>query len=888
MSPAREQAQVDALRIEHHREPLGIGESEPRLSWSVRAPDGWSQYAYQVEVTDPDSMVSRVSARIADPDSLLRPWPAAPLRSRERREVRACVWGSPAGVPSPWSAPVTVEAGLLAAGDWAAQWISPPAVGPAVTVSPAYLLRREFTLAAPVARARLYATAHGVYEIEINGERADAGLLAPGWTSYHNRLRYQTLDVTPLLRPGGNVIGAWLADGWFRGRIGFRGGVRNLYGDRTALLAQLEVAYADGTSEVIVTGEDWHAAPSPIAATGLYEGETFDARLAQPGWSRPGHGLAGWVPAEVRDPGPVHLVAPAGPPVRDIQTLPPVTVSRTPAGRTLLDFGQNIAGRLRIRVRGEAGQQVTLRHAEVLEDGELATRPLRTAAATDTYILRGGTAEQWEPRFTMHGFRYAEVSGWPGSIGSGDIEAVVCHTDLERTGWFESSDLLLNQLHENVVWSMRGNFVDIPTDCPQRDERLGWTGDIAVFAPTAAFLFDCAGMLTSWLADLAAEQRRTGTVPYYVPWIPQEAFPFAPAAVWGDAAVLVPWTLYERFGDVGLLRAQYPSMTAWADQVAGLASSGLWDSGFQFGDWLDPSAPPDHPADSRTDKYLVATAYHAHTLGIMAQVAGLLGAGADQQRYRGLATTARRAFARCFVLPSGRMSSDSQTAYAIALQLGLLPTPVQQAGAAQRLAELVRADGYRIGTGFAGTPLICDALTAAGHVDEAYQLLMQTECPSWLYPVTMGATTIWERWDSILPDGRINPGDMTSFNHYAFGAVADWLHRTVAGLAPASPGYRAIAVRPRPGGGLTSASARHRTPYGLAEVAWERHGRTLTVAVTVPPGTTATVDLPSTGWQPVTAGPGSHRFSCEHRPAADDPRPGQADLGETPMSPAVP
>ena len=864
--------QIEGVRIEHHRDALGIGESEPRLSWRVRAPDDWSQHAYEVELADPDTGAAWSSGRIADADSCLRCWPADPLRSRDRRSVRVRVWGRPTGPPSPWSAPVRLEAGLLRAADWAARWVSPPSAAPASAVSPAFLLRREFAVGKHVRRARAYATAHGVYELELNGQRVGSQVLAPGWTSYHHRLRYQTYDVTGQLRAGANVIGAYLADGWFRGRIGFQGGVRNLYGDRTALLLQLEVQYEDGTAETIVTDASWSAATSPVISADLYEGETYDAQLERPGWSEPGYAGAGWRQAEMLDEEPANLVAPTGPPVGATQMLKPVSVRIKPSGRMLLDFGQNISGRLRIRVSGQAGERVTLRHAEVLEDGELGTRPLRTAEATDTYVLRGGETERWEPRFTMHGFRYAEVDGWPGKMGRADITAVVYHSDMERTGWFDSSDRLLNQLHENVVWSMRGNFADLPTDCPQRDERLGWTGDLTVFAPTAAFLFDCYGMLTSWLADLAAEQQRFGTVPYYVPWIPQQAFPFEPTAVWGDAAVLVPWALYQRSGDLALLRSQYPSMTSWADQVSKLAAgSGLWDSGFQFGDWLDPSAPPDHPADSRTDKYLVASAYHVHTLETIARVAALVGATEDHHRYNSLAGRARRAFAARFVRRSGNMTSDSQTAYALAVQFGLLPSGRQRAGAGRRLAELVRAGGCRIGTGFVGTPLICDALTTAGYVDLAYQLLLQTECPSWLYPVTMGATTIWERWDSMLPDGRINPGQMTSFNHYAFGAVADWLHRTVAGLAPAEPGYRTIVVRPRPGGGLTRAAARHRTPYGIAEVAWERAGSTLNLLVTAPPGTSAIVSLPSPDFTETVAGPGHHRFSCDCRPAAEDP-----------------
>jgi alpha-L-rhamnosidase len=565
----------------------------------------------------------------------------------------------------------------------------------------------------------------------------------------------------------------------------------------------------------------------------------------------PGYDDAGWqrVATLERDLGA--LVAPTGPPIRRVETVEPVSVTRSPSGAPIVDFGQNLVGRLRITIRGEPGRTITLRHAEVLEDGELCVRPLRSAAATDRYTLRGGGLETWEPRFTFHGFRYAEITGWPGEVDPDAIRAVVCHSDLERTGWFECSDPLVNRLHENVVWSMRGNFLDVPTDCPQRDERLGWTGDIAVFAPTASFLYDCAGFLTSWLADLFAEQREAaGRVPAVVPDVlpPPDASSIhdwtAPTAGWGDAAVLVPWVLYQRFGDQQVLEDQHESMRSWVELVASLAGSQrVWHDGFQWGDWLDPAAPPDRPELGRTDPGLVATAHFAHSAKLLSEAASLLGRRGDETRYRKLAAEVRAAFVEEYVLPDGTLASDSPTAYALALQFELLPDE-QRSGAGRRLAELVRADGYRIGTGFLGTPLILDALCAVGEHDTAYRLLMQRECPSWLYPVLIGATTVWERWDSLLPDGVVNPGQMTSFNHYAFGAVADWLHRTVAGLAPAEPGYRTLEICPRPGGGLTHAGARLLTPYGEAASAWRIEDGRFQLEITVPPGASARVTIP--------------------------------------------
>ncbi|MGW1783657.1 family 78 glycoside hydrolase catalytic domain [Streptomyces sp. NPDC002143] len=754
---------------------------------------------------------------------------------------------------------------------WTAQVISPAHEGtppPERTARPAALLRSRFTLRGDVASATLRATALGVYEMQINGTVVGDHVLAPGWTSYHHRHRYQTFDVTGMLRAGTNAWGAHLADGWYHGVLGFNGGTRDIYGPRTGLLAELWVRYADGTEATFVSGPAWRSAPGPITASGLYEGEDHDARREPPGWSEPGFDDANWQPVDVLDFDTGPLFPADSPPVRRIETLTPVTTKLSPSGQTILDFGQNLVGRLRIRVRGESGHTVTLRHAEVLEDGELCVRPLREATATDSYTLRGDAdGEVWEPRFTFHGFRYAAVENWPGELSADDVSAVVLHSDMDRTGWFECSDASLNRLHENIVWGMRGNFLDVPTDCPQRDERLGWTGDLQVFAPTGAFLYDINAFLRSWLRDLAADQRTDphGIPPVISPDIPVRAPvelpPSNPAmAGWCDAAVVVPWVLYERYGDEAVLREQYPSMRAWIDAVDGIVGAGrIWGEGFQFGDWLDPTAPADDPGRAMTSRSLVATAYFAHSSRLLARTAEVLGEKADAERYSLIADSVRDAFRARFHEGAGRLSEETQTAYALALCFRLLVDEDERLAAGQRLADLVAARGHRIGTGFLGTPLVCDALADTGQVGTAYRLLFERSCPSWMYQLDMGATTVWERWDSLLPDGTVNPGEMTSFNHYALGAVADWIHRTVAGLAPAAPGYRRLLVRPRPGGGLRHARATHRTPHGTAEVAWRLDGAELTVDVTVPPGTEAIVDLPG-GDALATVGPGTHTF----------------------------
>lgn len=861
---------IAQLTVEHDCQSLVVGTPAPRLSWQTATEvPGWLQTHLELLITG-DGEPFR-SGPLESGESVLVEWPALPLTSRERRTVQVRVHGAD-GSTSEWSDPVVVEAGLLDPGDWQAAFVGPAWEEDLETPQPCPYLRREFAVAQPVTRARLYASALGVYELELNGRRVGDHVLAPGWTSYHHHLRYDAFDVTALVRDGPNVLGGVVGDGWYRGALAedLR---RNRYGTRSALLCQLELEHADGTTTVVVTDETWRASTGPIRSSGLYEGETYDARAELTGWSEPGFDDHDWHPVVTVAHDLATLRAPVAPPIRVTERVQPVEVVVSPSGRTIVDFGQNLVGVVEISVTGPAGTELTIRHAEVLQDGELCTAPLRNAEATDHYTLRGGGRETWRPRFTFHGFRYAEITGWPGELDPADLNALVVHTDMRRTGWFECSDERVNRLHRNVVWGMRGNFVGIPTDCPQRDERLGWTGDINVFAPTATFLYDCAGVLESWLRDLAAEQRDDGTVPWVIPdsleWL-------LPAAVWGDAAVTVPAIVHERYGDRAVLRTQYRSMRAWVEQEVALAGDDLlWTGGFQFADWLDPTARSGDAFDQRTDPDLLATAAMVHSLDLLAAAAGLLDERDDQTRYSDLARRAREAFAREYVTPSGRLASDAQTAYALAIVYDLLGDEERRAHAGDRLSQLAVAGGLTIATGFVGTPLICDALSATGHVDTAYGLLTQEQCPSWLYPVLQGATTIWERWDALTPEGRVMPEglSMISFNHYALGAVADWLHRVVGGLAPAAPGWRALRIAPEPGGGFTRASSRLDTPYGLAASSWELGDGTVTVDAVVPPNATAAVHLPGAA-RDVHVGAGTHRWTVPYD-AIEPPAPGR-------------
>ncbi len=703
-------------------------------------------------------------------------------------------------------------------------------------------LRRRFTVTVPPASARLWITALGIYEAELNGARVGQDILAPGWTSYRNRVKVQRYEVSHLLVAGENVLGVWLADGWFRGQLGWKGGDEH-YGARTALAARLVLTAADGTETIVSTDDRWRSARSPITSAGLYDGERFDARSHDPAWSTASFDDSHWngvVVSAQQHP----LVPDDGPPLVVTEAISCRLCGHTPSGAAVYDAGQNISGRVRIRLRGARGARVRLEHAEVLEpDGALSRRPLRSAAAADEYILRGDAEETWQPRFTTHGFRFVSVESADGPVELVELTAEVIHSEMQRRGWFRSSDPALNRFHDNVVWSLRGNFAGLPTDCPQRDERLGWTGDIAAFAPTSLFLYDTEPVLSSWLTDLALEQREYGSVPFFVPWV-DIARPRVPAAAWCDAATIVPWAVYQESGDLTVLARQYESMTGWVDEVAGLSGpDGLWRDHFQFGDWLDPTAPADAPALAKAHADFIANAYQVHSLRIVSQAAHLLGHRPDAERYADRAAMVADALRAAYLAADGTTPGDAAAEYAIGIVYDLFPAP-QRAAAGRRLAELVRAAGHRIMTGFVGTQFVCDALDATGHRDDAVRLVLQREAPSWLATVERGATTIWERWDSMLADGSVNPGWMTSFNHYAFGSVADYLHRRVAGLAPASPGWRTVLIDPYPGDILASASAAHLSPQGMVSVAWEHTGTTLAVRAAIPPGMQARLRLP--------------------------------------------
>lgn len=850
--------QVIDLRTADDSGLIATGMATPRLSWRLAAvhPDV-RQIGYEIELSADAAFTNDVqtSEFVACSFLLQRPWPGVALRSREVRWWRVRVWTQKGRTA--WSAPSRIEAGLLEATDWVARPISAHSArvnhGPTAVM----LVRRAFRLEQSVVRARLYVTALGVHETRINGRRVSEDLLEPGWTAYAKRLLYAAYDVTDHLVQGENVLSATVAEGWWaRDTRNVHYGL--IYGERTALLAQLEVDFSDGSRCIVATNKTWRVGTGASRSASIYNGVDVDLRCEPLGWHEPAFDDHQWEAAVAMDL-PAGLEMRSAPAVRAVQSFLCIPM-KTASGTMLVDTGQNLTGYLRMRVCGQKGSVITVRHAEVLDrESNLYTAPLNSAKATDRYALADANAVVLEPRFTYHGFRYAEIDA-DSSVVIDEVTVIVVASDLKLTGSFECSDARINKLFENVRWSQRSNFLSLPTDCPQRDERLGWTGDIQVFAQTACMNADVRAFLASWLVDLAKEQRATGHVPSVVPdnapnWEQERG-----GAGWGDAATVVPWALYEAYGDEAVLRRQYPSMRAWVDWCASRRdSSGTWSGDPQFGDWLDPNAPPDAPQKATTDSDYIASSYLSFSAGILARSAAVLGQERDALNYSQLsadvaAATWRRWHAQAIC---------TQTGCAIALELGIAPSE-QRVQVADRLAQLVEASSGRIATGFLGTPLLLTALTKAGKVHAAYRLLLNTQCPGWLYPVLRGATSIWERWDAIRPDGTIHRGAMSgfivdsptmlSFNHYAFGAVAAWLYRSVAGLSPidSDPGYRTVIFAPLPGGGLTLARARVESPYGPVSIAWKLDASSLKVDIEVPPAAGGWL-IPPDGWRVTSA-----------------------------------
>ncbi|MFF2486631.1 family 78 glycoside hydrolase catalytic domain [Microbacterium sp. NPDC058062] len=901
------------LRVEYLRAPIGVGTRSPRFSWLV----DHVRAAYELEVSTAGKVVW-ASGEIDTADAAPVVYAGESLISNAAYAWRVRSRGL-GGEWSDWTGS-TFETSLLDASDWVAPWIEPvqqdavverwsivdwirglgPDSPPEERLRPAQLLRQRFEVGPGAVRARLFATARGVYSAYVNGERSDDHVLAPGFDSYEHRVSFSTADVTAALVEGENVLGVALADGWWAGRIGLTGSSAQ-FGTRTSVIWQLHIDYADGRTQIVASGADVRSATGPWAYADLFVGERFDRRAVPTGWSLPGFDDGGWMPAA--DAGRDHaaLVPLRGEPVRRVLEVSPVAVVETAEG-AIVDFGQVLVGRVRLRLRDTApGQRVAIEHTETLAaDGSwFANIAGINKEQTDVFIAAGGP-DEWEPEFTFHGFRYARVSGLTTDLSADDVVAVVLASDLEESGSFEASDPRLDRLHQNVVWSQRGNFLSVPTDCPQR-ERAGWTGDIQAFVAAATNNAQVVPFLERWLDNLRADQLPDGRIPIFSPRSPFDAEAAAKAqgigaivaaAGWSDAIAIVPWTLYERTGDRRVLEENFGAMLRWIDyqtataraelpaSLAGVAldevradaQALLYNTGAQFGDWLTPSTMEGRPmheaigiAPALTGEYL-APMFQANTLTIAARAAAVLGRETDAAHLADRAARVRAAFAAEYVDAHGDLPVRLQGVYVVALAFDMIPTELR-ARTAARLVELIRARGNRLDTGFLSTPYLLDVLCDSGHPDVARTLLWQSEMPSWLYQVDRGATTIWEAWDAISPDGEIRP---MSFNHYAPGSVDDFLYRRVAGIRPTAPGYRTAVIAPDFRAGMSEVRAHVGTPYGRLAVEWSVAGDAASVTVDVPYGVTARLVAPH-GELALESGRSRHSMAIGPRASASAP-----------------
>jgi alpha-L-rhamnosidase len=837
------QLKIQNLRTENLVNPIGLDSKQPRLSWQLASDRrNTLQVAYEIKVST-DQKTVWGSGKVMSDQSAHVIYQGPSLASRQRYQWQVRVWDQ-SGKASAWSEMARWEMGLLQEKDWTAKWIE--SGFPEDTVNgPASMFHKSFSLSKQVKQARAYITAHGIYEAHINGKRIGDAFLTPGWTSYSKRLQYQVYDVTSLLQKDNNAISAIVGSGWYRGPLAWEKN-KGIYGQNTGLLFQMEITYSDGNKEIINSDGTWKTNLGPIRFSEIYHGEVYDARLEIKGWTEANFNDANWKPVVSKDVSKANLIATYNEPIRRQETFKPIKIFKTPKGETVADFGQNLVGLVQLKVKGNAGDKITIRHAEVLDkEGNFYTANLRAARAEITYLLKGGEQEVYEPHFTFMGFRYIHIQGFPGLLTPDQLTATAFYSDTKPTGTFTSSNPLINQLQHNIQWGQKGNFLDVPTDCPQRDERLGWTGDAQAFFRTAAFNRDVNNFFSKWMKDLAVDQQPDGRVPFVVPNVLKPSD--GGSAGWADVATIIPWNMYLAYGDKKILEDQYESMKAWVGFMQKNATNDLWNKGFHFGDWL--FYRPDDDNDGRaalTDKYLIAQCFYAHSTQLLQNAAQVLNKTEDAQSYDALLKRIKEAFVKEYVTASGRLVSSSQTAYVLALHFDMLPEELRQQ-VAERLVENIHSYNDHLTTGFLGTPYLCHVLTRFDHADIAFKLLLQETYPSWLYPVKMGATTIWERWDGQKPDGSFQTPNMNSFNHYAYGAIGDWMYRIVAGIDTdnVAVGYKKIIIKPQPGGNLTTAKATLESNYGLISSEWEIEKDVFKMNIEIPANTTAIVFIPS-------------------------------------------
>ena len=869
---------VKELQTEYQTTPLGIDVLQPRLSWKVTSEErDKKQQAYRILVASSAERLRRNegdlwdSGKVRSSQTLNVVYKGVPLSSRQHCYWKVRVWDEKEQA-SEWSSTGKWSMGLLKPSEWKAKWIGLPtereepiAQDDNLRLPPSPYLRRSFETAQErdVERAMLYATALGVYEMRINGKRVGNDYFTPGWTDYHQRVYYNTYDVTDLLEEGKNALGAILADGWYSGYIGYGLLVglpnpRGMYGSTPALRAQLEIVYKNGEHQIISTDDRWAATFGPLKEASMLMGTTYDAQDEMPGWDRPDFDAEGWRRARQMQPEHGKLQSYPGVTVQKTETLQPVSIeAREGKGKYIVDLGQNFAGRVRLHVEGRAGKKVVLRYGEMLHpDGSLMTANLRRARATDTYILKGEGAEVFEPKFTYHGFRYVEVSGYPSTLEPSDITGLVMHSATPPTSTLETSNPMVNQLFENITWTQRSNFFEVPTDCPQRDERLGWTGDTQVFAPTATYNADVAAFFTKWLVDLEdAQYPRADSLQargYEKAYLDPEAMPeglypeYAPhpyvngtggAPGWSDAGVIVPYHVHRAYGDTRVIKKHYEGMKRFMDFYARRSTNFLMGGyGNNYGDWLS--------IGGTTPDSLIATLYYGYDAKLMAEMAAAIGKSKDAEKFSALHDSVQAAFVRRFVSPGGRIEGDTQTSYAMAIAMSLLPKKLEEQ-AGQRLVKLIEGNDMHLSTGFLGVSYLLEALSQQGYTEVAYKLLTSTEYPSWGYSVANGATTTWERWDSYTKEEGFKNAEMNSFNHYAFGSVAEWMFASMAGIEPLTPGYGKVEVRPEIGGEMRHAKATYQSRRGEIVSAWRRTEEGLRMEVRIPANVEAKVYVPA-------------------------------------------
>lgn len=905
------------LRCEYRFNPSGIDEKQPRLTWGVESRQrGQKQKACRILVASSAELLAQNSGDLWDSGVLPTdqtvniPYSGGPLASREHCFWKVCVWGTD-GQPK-WARPAEWTMGLLSPADWKGDYISIRDMSPVwkdtnhLFLPPARQYRKEFSAGGNIKRATIYATALGIYELYLNGQRVGDARFAPGWTDYHQRAYYQTYDVTRHIKTGRNAFGAWLADGWYSGYLGFGllTGIgteqtgRDTYGRTPALMAQLEIEYADGSREVIPTDDSWRATSNgPVREADLLMGETYDARREMAGWTLSGFDDSQWEPAilatqngnkpatfyEYQDPPPSgreprimgrpidlafsrprQLEAFPGVPVRPVEEIKPIALTSPAQGVHIFNLGQNIAGVVRLKIRGPAGTRIQLRYGEMLyPDGRLMTENLRKARATDVYVLRGDKrGETWTPRFTLHGFQFVEVTGLPGKPDKDAITGIVLHSDTPLKSGFECSDPMPNRLFKNVLWTQRANFVDVPTDCPQRDERFGWMGDAQIYIRCATLNADVAAFYTKWLREVMEAQRPNGTFPGYCPYPFQHGWSFGSA--WCDAGVICPWTLWQAYGDTRLVARCWPHLVRFMDWRKSTGTNCLGIAhGNDWGDWLSfgPKTPLEY----------VDTVYFAYTAQLMSQMAAAIGRNNEAAEYAALFARIKAAFNQRYVKPDGSLTVDNQTAYALALYMDLLPEPLRPLAGkilAGKLREAGTDQNSGMTTGFVGTRPLMPVLTSVGENDLAVKLFQSRKFPSWGYEVEQGATTIWERWNGFTrefgfggPDGSQNAA-MNSFSHYAFGAVGEWALTELAGIQSDGAGYKRIIIHPhppRPGSNperepIHWVKAHYDSIRGRIASDWRRTADKFELRVTIPANTTATVCLPATSAETIRCG----------------------------------